>query len=189
MFLADSTRLAAAEAVAELWTGKAPANRVPVIKSPTLNCTPSSKPATTGVALLEASDPEDDPLKISWLLQRDPGEYGSGGDKEESPPTFPDAIVKTDKQTTTIVFPNGGGLYRLFATGRDDKGGAEATVALRVDAPVNIAKGQRATLPMTVYGEESDPVNYIPAGWMGDAKAIKLNPAWTEKPHSGKTSR
>ena len=188
MFLDDGTRLGAAEAVAELWTGKAPANRVPVIKSLTFDGAHNGKPGTTGTATLDASDPEGDALKISWTLQRDPGEYGSGGDKEAAPPTFPAAIVKTDKQTATIVFPNDGGLYRLFATVRDDKGGgAVANVPLRVDAPVTIAKGQRATLPLTVYGEETDPVNYIPAGWMGDAKAIKLNPAWTENPHTGKT--
>ena len=188
MFLADGTRLGAAEAVAELWTGKAPANRVPIIKSLTLNCASSGKPGTTGVATVEASDPEGDPLKISWSLQRDPGEYGSGGDKESAPPTFPDAIVKTDQQTATIVFPHDGGLYRLFVTVRDDKsGGAVANVPLRVDAPVTTAKSPRATLPLIVYGEETDAPTYIPAGWMGDAKAIKLNPAWTGEPHAGKT--
>ncbi len=189
MFLDDGTRLGAAEAVAELWTGKAPANRVPVIKSLTLNGAANGKPGATATAALEASDPEGDPLKITWSLQRDPGEYGSGGDKEEAPPTFPDAIVKSDKQTATIVFPNDGGLYRLFATVRDDHGGgAVANVPLRVEAPVTIAKGQRATLPLIVYGEENDPANYIPAGWMGDTKAIKLNPAWTGQPHTGKVS-
>ena len=188
MFLADGTRLGAAEAVAELWTGKAPANRVPVIKSLTFDGAHSVKPGATGTAVLEASDPEGDALKISWALQRDPGEYGSGGDMETAPPTFPDAIVKTDKQTATIVFPNDGGLYRLFATVRDDKGGgAVANVPLRVDAPVTLAKSPRATLPLIVYGEDSDAPTYIPAGWMGDAKAIKLNPAWTGEPHAGKT--
>ena len=149
----------------------------------------AASPARPAVAAVEASDPEGDPLKVTWLLQRDPGEYGSGGDKEEAPPTYPDAIVKADKQTASIVFPNDGGLYRLFATVRDDKGGgAVANVALHVDAPVVIAKGQRATLPLTVYAEETDAPTYIPAGWMGDAKAIKVNPAWGENPHSGKTS-
>ena len=188
MFLDDGTRLGAAEAVSELWTGKAPANRVPVIKSLTFDGARSAKPGTTGTATLEASDPEGDPLKIGWSLQRDPGEYGSGGDKESKPPTYPDAITKTDKQTATITFPADGGLYRLFATVRDDKGGgAVANIPLRVDAPVTLAKSPRATLPLTVYAEESDAPTYIPAGWMGDAKAIKLNPAWTEQPHTGKT--
>ncbi len=188
MFLDDGTRLGAAEAVSELWTGKAPANRVPVIKSLTFDGARSVKPGATGIATLEASDPEGDPLKIAWSLQRDPGEYGSGGDKESKPPTYPDAITKTDKQTATITFPNDGGLYRLFAFVRDDHGGgAVANIPLRVDAPVTLAKSPRATLPLTVYAEESDAPTYIPAGWMGDAKAIKLNPAWTENPHTGKT--
>ncbi len=188
MFLGDGTRLAAAEAVSELWTGKAPANRVPVIKSLTLNSAPLGKPGDTGVAVIDVSDPEGDPLKYSWSLQRDPGEYGSGGDKEEAPPTYPDSITKADGKTATITFPKDGGLYRLFVTVHDDHGGgAVANVPLRVDAPVTIAKGQRATLPLVVYGEEGDPATYIPAGWMGDAKSIKVNPAWTQNPHSGKT--
>jgi hypothetical protein len=188
MFLADGTRLGAAEAVAELWTGKAPANRVPVIQSLTLNCAALGKPGAVGVALLEASDPEGDPLKVAWSLQRDPGEYGSGGDKEETPPTFPEAITKADGKSATITFPKEGGLYRLFVEVRDDHGGgAVANVPLRVDAPVTIANGQHTKLPLTVYGEDTDPANYIPAGWMGDAKAIKLNPAWTAQPHGGKT--
>ena len=189
MFLADGTRLAAAEVVSELWTGKAPANRVPVIKSLTLQGAPSGKPGTTVTATLAASDPEGDPLKVAWSLLRDPGEYSSGGDKEEAPPTFPDAVTKADAQTATLNFPKDGGLYRLFATILDGKGGgAVANVSLRVDAPVTIAKSQRPTLPLTVYGEETDSPTYIPAGWMGDAKAIKLNPAWVEKPHTGQTS-
>ena len=188
MLLADGTRLGAAEVMSELWTGKAPANRVPVIKSLTLKGNPTGKAGTTSVAMLDAFDPEGDPLKITWRLQRDPAEYGTGGDKEATPPTFPEAIVNSDQRTATVAFPKDGGLYRLFAIVRDDHGGgAVANVTLRVDAPITNTKGQRATLPLTIYGEEADPANYIPAGRMGDTKAIKLNPAWTEQAHSGKT--
>ncbi len=186
MFLSDGTRLGAAEAVAELWTGKAPANRVPVIKSLTLNCAPRGQPGTTGLAALEASDPEGEPLKITWSLQRDPGDYGTGGDQEAVPPTFPDAIVKTEQQTATIVFPKEGGLYRLFATVRDDHGGgAVANVALRVAGPEVVAKGQHTALPLTVYAEKNDPSTFTPSGFMGDTKAIKVNPAWPRQPHAG----
>ena len=188
MFLGDGTRLGAAEAVSELWTGKTPANRVPVIKSLTFNRAPTAKPGTTVTAVLDASDPEGDPLKITWLLQRDPGAYGSGGDLEEAPPSFPEALVMTDKQSATISFPKDGGLYRLFATVRDNHGGgAVANLPLRVDAPETIASGQRAKLPLPVYAEDGDPATYIPAGWMGDTKSIKLNPAWTVQPHAGRT--
>ena len=188
MFLSDGTRLGTAEAVAELWTGKAPTNRVPIIQSLTFNGSRTGKPGATGTAVLEASDPDGDPLKVTWLLQRDPGEYGSGGDKEATPPTFPEALVKTDSHSATMVFPNDGGLYRLFVIVRDDHGGgAVANVPLRVDAPVTLAKAPRAALPLIVYGEDTDPATYVPAGWMGDTKSIKLNPAWTKQPHTGKS--
>jgi hypothetical protein len=125
---------------------------------------------------------------VTWELQRDPGEYGTGGDKEAVPPSHPEAIVSSNANSATIVFPGDGGLYRLFATVRDDHGGgAVANVALRVDAPEKIAPARKSTLPLTVYAEDSDPQTYIPAGWMGDTKSIKVNPAWTTQPRAGKT--
>jgi len=188
MFLSGGIRLAAAEAVSELWTGKAPANRVPVIKSLAWKGAAVGKPGTTNQALLETSDPEGDPLTITWKLQRDPGEYGTGGDKEAEPPTFPEAISQPNNQSATITFPQEGGLYRLFAIVRDDHGGgAVANLSLRVDAPETITQGPRATLPLVVYAEDTSPATYIPAGWMGDTKSIKLSPAWSEKPQAGKT--
>ena len=40
-----------------------------------------------------------------------------------------------------------------------------------------------------VYSDKGARDNhYIPSGWMGDTGDIKLNDAWTEKPHSGTTS-
>ncbi len=188
MFLEDGTPLAAAQTVSELWTGKAPANRVPAIASLAIPGDRSAKPGTTFTATLNASDPEGDPLTVAWTLQRDPGEYGSGGDKETAPPTYPDAITKSDATGATVTLPKDGGLYRLFATVRDNHGGgAVANVPLRVDAPVTIAPGQKAALPLTVYAEDTDAPTYIPAGWMGDTHSIELKPASTDQPHSGKT--
>ncbi len=188
MFLADGTPLAAAQVVSELWTGKPPANRVPVITALEVIGERTAKPGAALVATLEASDPERDPLTVEWSLQRDPGEYGSGGDKEATPPTFPEAVGKTSTTSATVTLPKDGGLYRLFATVRDSHGGgAVANVPLRVDAPVTIALGQKAQLPLTVYAEDGEAQTYIPAGWMGDTKSIKLDPASTEQPHAGKT--
>jgi hypothetical protein len=188
MFLADGSRLGTAEAIAELWTGKPPANRCPVLKSLKLEGPASGAPGTPVRASLAVSDPENDPLTVIWLLQRDPGEFGSGGDKEEVPPSFPEAIVKSDATGAELRLPGEGGLYRLFAIVHDNHGGAAvANVNLRVDGPVSIAKGRPTVLPLTVYAEDNDQPSYIPAGWMGDSKAIRLDPACAENPQSGKT--
>ena len=71
---------------------------------------------------------------------------------------------------------------------RDGHGGAAvANVPLRVEAPSSLAKARAAKLPLSLYAEEGDAPTYLPAGWMGDVKAIKLDPACTTKPHAGKT--
>ncbi len=187
MFLGDGSRLAPVDVLQEIWTGKAPANRCPEMKLLAVDGAASGEPGVILRAKLAVSDKENDALKVTWILQRDPGEYGSGGDKEEAPPTFPEAIVRGDATGAEVKLPKDGGLYRLFATVRDDKGGAAVgNVALRVNGPVTIAKGAPAKLPLVVYGEATDAETFIPAGYMGDAKAIKVDPAYAEKPQAGK---
>ena len=188
MFLADGSRLGPVDAISELWTGKAPANRCPAIKTLKLEGAASGVPGATVHVSLAVSDAENDPLKVTWQLQRDAEEFGSGGDKEAAPPTFPDAIVKSDATGVDLRLPADGGLYRLFATVRDSHGGAAVgNVTLRVEGPSSIAKGSPAKLPLTLYAEATDPANYIPAGFMGDHASIRLDPACTEQPHEGKT--
>ena len=58
---------------------------------------------------------------------------------------------------------------------------------LRVNGPAVASKGYPAALPLAVYSEAAEPSGYIPSGWMGDIKAIQLDPAWTDRPQSGKT--
>jgi hypothetical protein len=137
MLLKDGTRLAAAEAVGQLWSGRPPANRVPVIHSLTFEGAAQGKPGASLVAVLRVSDPEGDLLNVQWVLQRDPGRYGTGGDKEETPAEYPGAITKSDERSATIILPEKAGLYRLFAFVRDSHGGgAVANVSLRVNAPL-----------------------------------------------------
>ena len=188
MFLADGSRLAPVDVISELWTGKPPSNRCPTMASLQVEGAASGRPGTTVRVKLAAADPENDKIQSQWTLQRDPEEYGSGGDKESAPPSLPDAIVQSDLTGAEVRLPAEGGLYRLFATVHDGHGGAAVgNVALRVDAPMTIAAGLKTTLPLTVYAEDGEAPSFIPAGWMGDAKSIKLDPASTEQPHGGKT--
>ena len=84
--------------------------------------------------------------------------------------------------------PKEGGGYRLFAYVTDGQGGgAVANVPLRVKGDVPLPKARRAELPLVIYDEPGrDKPPYIPAGWMGNAKALKFSPEWTENPHAGK---
>ncbi len=187
LFLGDGSRLGAVDALTKLWTGRVPANRCPEIKL-TLQGPSLVKPGAVMDAMLNVSDAENDPLNVTWQLASDPENYGAGGDAESDPPVYPAAIVHGNAQGAKIRLPTDGGLYRLIATVRDNHAGAAvANLPIRVDAPALAVKRPRATLPVVIYAAGGDPSMYTPSGWMGDAKAIRLDPACPSHPHAGKT--
>src|SRR5205085_2141135 len=99
--------------------------------------------------------------------------YGSGGDREEATATFPEAVVKADNRGAELKMPKGGGGYRLFAYVYDGQGGAAVVnVPLRVNGPEILPSARRAKLPLVVYDDgEKETQPFVPAGWMGNAKA------------------
>ncbi len=189
MLLPDGSRLGAVDVMTELWSGKAPANRCPVIRSLKLEGADQVEPGATVRATLDAADPEGDPLKVSWVLRSEVSSYSVGGDEETAAPSFPDAIVKADARTAEVRMPKGGGGYRLFAYVHDDHGGAAvANVTLRVKGPIIVPRGKPVKLPLVVYDEAGrEQPAYVPSGWMGNTKALKLNENWQQQPHEGKS--
>src|SRR5206468_5243344 len=71
MLLPDGSRLAAADAMAEVWSGKSSANRCPAIASLKLQGSDQVAPGASVQALLDASDPENDALTVRWVLQNE----------------------------------------------------------------------------------------------------------------------
>ncbi len=205
MLLPDGKRLGAVDALAAAWSGKAPANRCPAIEQFTV-AGPASReaaesesdgrpadhvfdPGATIQATLAAKDPEADPLQVRFVLQREATALGTGGDAEEAPPSFPEAIVKSDSKQAEIRLPDAGGAYRLYVFVYDDHGGAAvANVPLRVTGPVPTPKTPPAALPLVVYAEaEAEKPPYVPSGWMGNTKALKADQQSADQPHAGKT--
>jgi hypothetical protein len=136
MLLPDGSRLAAVDAMTEAWTGSPPRNRCPRIASLKVDRSDNLKPGETVNASLLASDPEGDTLEINWVLRRDSGTIGIGGDYQAEEATFA-AAVSANGPSATVVIPERGGGYRLFAYVRDDNGGAAvANVPLYAAAPV-----------------------------------------------------
>ncbi len=189
LLLPDGSRLGGVDVLSELWTGKVPANRCPTIKAFSIAGETKVKPHATVTARLDVTDPDQDSLNVQWVLQAEAQEFAVGGDAEAVPPTFPDAIVKSSATSAEVKLPEGGGGYRLFAYIRDGKGNAAvANVPLYVDAPIKVPSAQVATLPFVVYRDaDQEKPPYVPTGWMGNAKAMKLDEAWKTNPHSGKT--
>ncbi len=189
LLLNDGSRLAAVDVLSEFWTGKPVANRCPEIKALTVSGSTVVKPGAVIKVTLDAADPERDPLKVAWELTSDEEVYGSGGDAEAAAQSISKAFLRADESGAEVKLPSDGGLYRVFARVLDGHGGAAiANVPIRVDAPIKIASGRTTKLPLIVYDEATQEPTFIPSGWMGDTKSIKLDPASTERPHSGRTS-
>lgn len=189
MFLTDGTRLGAVDAMTKLWSGQPPANLCPTVESLELIGPAELKPGETTSAVLKASDPEHDPLEVRWELRRDADALGVGGDAEDEPPAYPEAIVQATDQRVELRMPSGGGNYRLFAFVFDNHGGAAtANVPLRVLGPVVLPPARTAKLPLVIYDEaDQDRPPYVPSGWMGDTQALKLSETCETQPHGGKT--
>ena len=187
MLLQEGNRLAAVDAMSEAWTGTPPANRCPRIESLTVDRTSKLKPGESIVAKLDASDPDDDPLKVRWVLRHDAVIVGIGGDSQSENLSV-DGAVSGSETGATIKVPSGGGGYRLFAYVFDTHGGAAvANVPLHVDAPVKRIPSPKAQLPFVVYGDDASQGTYAPSGYMGNAQSIVMSLGNRDSPHSGDT--
>jgi hypothetical protein len=105
----------AVEVMAERWGGKTPGgNRAPRIR----------RFGFDGKrAVLEADDPDRDPLQVDWQVMAESTDLRKAGDAEAVPPAFPQALREATSTGVRVEdLPSGS--YRLFATVRDGRGAA-----------------------------------------------------------------
>ena len=133
MFLPDGTRLAAVDELTELWSGAAPPNRCPRIRVLRVAGSETVAPGAIVDALLDAVDPEQDHLEVNWLLQAEQQRPGIGGDVEETPKSFPEAVLTASTIAARVRLPEECGAYRLFVFVRDRQGGAVGNISLYVE--------------------------------------------------------
>lgn len=188
MFLPDGSKVGAVDVMQRMWTGKAPDRPCPRIASLTLDGEQAVDPGESVVAHLAATDPEGDPLTVSWALTTDSGVAGIGGANEDVPDQVPGAIVASNGTGATVKMPATPGSYRLFVVIHNaHQGAAVANIPLRVRGAAPTALGGKANLPVTLYADAGGPMPYVPSGWMGNQGAMKLDMASTDHPHSGTT--
>ncbi len=187
LLLPDGDKLGAVDTLTQLWSGHAPATLCPVISSLTVDGDGQGAAGTVVHAALAASDPQHDPLSVQWVLQADPATYKTGGGAEDKPPFYPEDILAGTLKSATVKLPAAPGAYRLYAYVRNTHGGA-AVANVSLDAVKSTAStAEKAALPLTIYAEDGGAQPYVPAGYMGTTAAIKMDPACTLQPHSGKT--
>lgn len=172
MLLPDGNRVASADVISELWTGKAPANRVPVVNNIKLEGPAIVAPGAQIKVTLDVSDPEKDPVKVEWALKREATELGSGGDAEPAQPVFNEAKVSASESSAVFRAPSQEQGYRIYVTIRDGKGGAAtANIPILVQSKEALEGVTRASLPFTVLGPDG-PGPFAPSGFMGQPDKI-----------------
>jgi hypothetical protein len=183
MFLPNGDKLAAVDAMTEIWSGRPPANLCPEIRSFGLIGSDVVQPGDTVQVNLEIVDPEGAGVDVKWTITGELSRYNTGGDAQPAPLELDGIISESSRRGATLVMP-GGGVYRLYMTASDGTGGgAAANVPIRVDGPV----GQvRIKLPLAVY-EDGSSSPWAPSGWMGTHDALSMDTECTESPRSGKT--
>ena len=124
MLLPGGEKLPAVDAVVRQWTGKWPANRSPKIESLRFeNEADRAKAGARLKAIAVVSDREPDNLTYEWTVMAESTDLKHGGDAENAPSTFPQAVESGRGPECSVIFPPPGA-YRLFLVVRDGKGGA-----------------------------------------------------------------
>lgn len=114
----------ASEAMAHNWGGATPGgNRAPRIRSFRLADGPVLDRAAPAQAILDAGDPDGDPVAVTWRVLSESTDRRKAGDAETVPPDHSEALRHTDSRAARIEgLPSGD--YRLFAVVRDGNGAA-----------------------------------------------------------------
>lgn len=124
MLLPNGSHVGSYDVMSEIWTGRAPKNRVPKIHSLTVTQTGKLRVGQQVSATLNASDPEGKPLRAKWILTGEAVERLTAGRDEKVPPAYPEAVVRSDLNSATVKMPSKSGAYRLFVYVYDDAEGA-----------------------------------------------------------------
>jgi len=111
------------DTMTEIWSGKPPANLCPVIEQFEL-VGPLNVTAEEEFEVKLVAYPEGDSLNVRWVVTGEAESYSTGGEKQEAPAEYKDAVVKSDLQGAAIKAPNITGIVRVYAYVDDgDKGG------------------------------------------------------------------
>jgi len=117
------------ESMAEAWGGQTPGNnhapRIAQFRFADNESAPfaSWKLGQEGAVVLDANDPDGDPLDVKWEIRSESTDRRVAGDLEAAPPNHPEAVIEGSTKGARIAgLPVGH--YRVFVEIRDGKGAA-----------------------------------------------------------------
>ena len=170
MFMPNGNRLGPVDAMQHAWTGKWPENRCPLIKGQIQTAGSTSNVYTPGSKVkfsIEATDPDNDPVTVTWDLRKDVSDNPStGGDREPDTQPIAGAVVSSNGQSVEIRMPSEPGNYRLFTYAHDPQQHA-ATANL----PVQVAEAGQISRRVTfegTTGEHSWTIKELNPDWPSD---------------------
>jgi hypothetical protein len=170
MLLEDGSPTAVVDTMTEIWTGRPPANRAPAIEPIRVEGSSRVEPGAEVEVSVALEDPEDDELRVEWVLRAESGDYQTGGDYRPSLPAIEGTVIESRKDGARVRMPDEPGPYRLFVYARDKAGkAATANVPLLVEGDV------RTRLPFPVYEERFEHMPWVPSGWMGGVEHLTLD--------------
>ena len=180
LFLEDGSRLAAVDAMTELWSGKPPPNLAPDIRPLVVEGDAELAPGQVLRVAASVADPERGPLRARWALRQESSEYATGGDFRPMLPDIEDAILEGGTGGARVRMPREPGAYRLFLYAYDDHGGAATA-----NVPLLVRGEVRTRLPVAVYEDQFEGMPWVPSGWMGAIEDLTLDGDHAEDPQAG----
>jgi len=181
MFLDDGAPVAAVDAMTELWSGTAPANRAPVVDPLRVDGDVEVEPGTEVRVRAVVADPEGKPINVRWALRPESSEYLTGGDFRPMLPDIDGVILAADAKGARLRMPEYPGAYRLFFYAYD-AGGKAATA----NVPLLVKGKVRTRMPFVVYDEGFEGMPWAPSGWMGAIEHLTLDGEHADNPYAGK---
>ena len=204
MVLEDGSLTGGAAVVSRHWTGRAPAALPPEISAIKLAEGDERAPGDVVHASVVVKSGSS-PAALTWELHDESVIRGEGGSYEPPTEQYADAIAGQGKSEAVVTLPKKAGIYRLYVTARDaGHNAATANTPILVGAANSLstaASGGKTSAaagdappaksglkrPVILYADGAAASGYVPSGWMGNTKAIAVNPASTVKPHAGAT--
>jgi hypothetical protein len=113
-----------ADALAQAWTGRWPADRAPILEAADVPLAGRRvRPGETIAVRAAYRDPEGADLRYRWEVREESADRRTGGDAERPPDVIPGSVTADgDPGTAVVTAPQRTGAYRLFLTVLDGHG-------------------------------------------------------------------
>jgi hypothetical protein len=176
MFLPDGVKLAAVDAMHELWTDQPVTNPCPKIGSLSI----LGKDRVAGGSVVRANltvAGAAEPVAVNWRLCRDKFKHEIGEGELPEAVEYPSAIVRSTDLGAELRMPGEGGAFRLYAFVRTTNyGAAVASVPICVTGSEVKPRAVKVQLPFVLCGTNQEARPFAPTGLLGDSRAIRLMP-------------